>query len=199
MNTEQLSFGQRIDSENGLVECWFTHGALDWIKQQDWSDKVVWMYGAGYGDGWLAKRCKKLYVVERNDEWYDKCINSDNDFGISYEHRPCNDCSGMAGYYVPIPDGINPDVIIVDDAYRYECIMNAINVVKPKILIVDNYNQDYVFICPAAVEALEPFKKLIFEQENHTDHEGNKWKTGVFFIDKDVVDYPLFDKRDIEA
>jgi len=62
MNTE-LSFGQRIDKENGLVECWFTWGALDAIKKKDLSDKIVWMFGAGLGDVWLSKRCKELHVV----------------------------------------------------------------------------------------------------------------------------------------
>ena len=63
MNTDILSFGQRLDPENGLVECWFTHGALDEIKSMDLSDKNILMFGAGKGDYWLAKRCKKLYDI----------------------------------------------------------------------------------------------------------------------------------------
>jgi hypothetical protein len=185
MNTEQLSFGQRIDPENGLVECWFTHGALDWIKEQDWSNKVVLMYGAGSGDAWLAKRCKLLYVVERNEEWLFKARNNcevNNVHNHIYCYRPCNDCSGEDEMYCAIPDGYSPDIVIVDDAYRYECIVKALTLPRPLTLIVDNWNQDYVFICPAAVELLKDFKQDIFPCTTHTHHEGNCWKTAIFYI-----------------
>lgn len=194
MNTEQLSFGQRIDPENGLVECWFTHGALDWIKQQDWSDKVVWMFGAGLGDAWLAKRCKKLYVVERNQEWLMRMNNFchlNHITNIEYVYRPCNDSSGMEEMYCEIPEGFNPDVIINDDAYRTQVVFKAVLYFTNKegggILICDNYNQSYVWRSPSALEALEPFKKLIFEQEDHEDYNkeeevDGKWKTAIIFI-----------------
>ena len=44
----ELSFGQRIDPENNLVECWFTHGALDWIKSQDLKGKNILMVTLTY-------------------------------------------------------------------------------------------------------------------------------------------------------
>lgn len=184
MNTEQLSFGQRIDPENGLVESWFTHGALDWIKQQDWKDKIVWMFGAGMGDVWLAKRCKELHIVERNSEWIYKSQELALNNGVSnlyYYHRPCDDCTGNDKEYCEIP--ICVDVVIVDDAYRYECIVKALTLPRPLILIIDNFMQAFVFICPAAVELLKDFDGILYEQENHKDHDGvNKWKTGIWEI-----------------
>lgn len=184
MNTGQLSFGQRVDEINGLVESWFTHGALDWIKQQDWSDKIVWMFGAGQGDIWLSKRCKELHVVERNEEWFAKCYarkaynKADNLF---YYHRPCNDCSGADEYY--LGEITQCDVLINDDAYRYEVIESALTLKRPLILITDNWQQSYVFMCPAAEELLKDYESLIFEQADHTDNDGvNKWKTAIHFI-----------------
>lgn len=174
MNIQELSFGQRIDPENGLVECWFTHGALDWIKTQDWSEKNVLMYGAGLGDSWLGKRCKSLAVIERRGEW---CKGED----VEYIVRPCDDCCGQDEYYCEIPNDKRFDVIIVDDAYRYECIVKAVEY-KPEVLIVDNYMQDYVFICPSAETLLTPYKREIFSQPDHKHHEGNEWKTAIFFI-----------------
>lgn len=183
IDTSNLSFGQRVDETNGLVECWFTHGALDWIKQQDWSDKVVWMFGAGLGDAWLAKRCKWLHVVERDMDWLLMCSEkkgTNNIQNLTYYHRPCNDSSGMDEMYCYIP--IDVDVVINDDAYRYEVIKTALSLKRPLTLITDNWQQDYVFICPSAVVLLEDFENLIFEQEDHQDHEGNKWKTAIHFI-----------------
>jgi len=182
----ELSFGQRIDPENGLVECWFTHGALDWIKQQDWSDKVVLMFGAGLGDAWLAKKCKLLYVVERNGEWLTKARNNCQEnfvYNHVYCYRPCNDCSGEDEKYCAIPEGCEPDVIINDDAYRYEVIVKALSMKRPLFLITDNWQQSYVFICPAAEELLKDYESLIFEQTDHLDNDGvNKWKTAIHFI-----------------
>lgn len=183
MNTE-LSFGQRIDPENNLVECWFTHGALDAIKEMDLSDKIVWMFGAGKGDLWLSKRCKELHVVERNGDWLNSCVSikeSNRADNLFYYYRPCNDSSGEDEYYCEIP--IKVDVVINDDAYRYEVIVKALSLPRPITLIVDNFMQAFVFICPAAVELLKDFEGTLYEQENHQDHDGvNKWKTGIWNI-----------------
>lgn len=177
-----LSFGQRIDPDNYLVECWFTHGALDEIKQMDLSDKVVLMYGAGLGDMWLSKRCKKLYVIERSPEWYNTC-QLQNDGSIIYIFRPCNDSSGQQDYYTAIPEGVDPDVVIVDDAYRYECLVKATTLKRPLVVICDNWMQSYVFMCPAGVELMKEFKQSIHEQADHTDNDGvNKWKTAIFYL-----------------
>lgn len=176
----ELSFGQRIDPENGLVECWFTHGALDAIKQMDLSNKVVWMWGAGLGDKWLASRCAELHIVERDHLWMPREPASVMR-NTMYHHRPCNEGSGAQDMYCDIPIGIHPDVFIVDDAYRFECILKAIQH-APCTLIVDNWQQDYVFMCPAAEEALKAWQGKIFTQEDHKDHEGHPWKTGIWEI-----------------
>lgn len=179
----ELSFGQRTDETNGLVECWFTHGALDWIKQQDWSDKIVWMFGAGLGDVWLSKRCKELHVVERNAEWIYKAQELAAPNGVNnlfYYHRPCNDCSGMDKKYCEIP--IKVDVVINDDAYRFEVIEKALTLPRPLILITDNWMQDYVFLCPKGEELLKNFDQKIYPQVDHENHSGNCWKTAIHFI-----------------
>ena len=179
MNTENLSFGQRIDPENNLVECWFTHGALDWIKQQDWSDKNIIMYGGGLGNKWLSQRCKNLVVIERDGNW----LTNDGEYSCIY--RPCNDSSGQDEYYLAFPDGFEPDIIISDDAYRTEAVFKAIEYFKSKgggILICDNFDQDFVWDSPVAVEALMKFENNIYPCTTHTDHNGKCWKTAVIFI-----------------
>lgn len=192
MNTENLSFGQKIDEENGLVMPWLTHGALDFFKKINLSDKNILMYGAGLGDSWLSKMCKWLNIIERNNEWLFKssieCANN-NCLNVTYHNRPCNDCSGKEEYYCEIPFLFEPDVIIVDDAYRYECIIKAIEYSKQSkkesiLLVVDNWQQDFVFICPAAEEALKDYYTLIFKQEDHKDHEGRPWQTAIFNLCK---------------
>lgn len=176
----ELSFGQRPDPANGLIECWFTHAALDEIKSMDLSGKNILMYGSGMGDEWLAKRCKKLIVIERKPEW----IKNTQDYVCLF--RPCNDSDGAADYYLQIPDGFEPDVIISDDAYRTEAVEKSIDYFKGKegggILVCDNYWQDFVWKSPKAIELLEPFEKHIHPQLDHKDHEGDCWKTAIIFI-----------------
>lgn len=187
MNTTELCFGQKIDEEVGLIMPWLTHGALDKIKQIDLSGSIVLMYGAGMGDVWLSKRCKELHIVERNSDWISSVMGnkiSNKADNIFYYQRPCNDSSGMDEMYCELP--VAPDVIIVDDAYRYECIVKAVEyskiAKKPILLIVDNWMQDYVFLCPKAEELLLEYKQEIHIQSDHKDHEGNCWKTAIFYL-----------------
>lgn len=181
----ELSFGQKTDEENGLVMAWLTHGALDEIKGMDLSDKVVFMFGSGLGDAWLAKRCKWLHVVERVEEWaFNSATNCANNgcHNVTYYHRPCNDCSGQDEMYCAIPKGVKVNVLINDDAYRYEVIEKALTLPRPLMLITDNWMQDYVFVCPKGEELLKDFEQHIYPQLDHENHEGNCWKTAIHFI-----------------
>lgn len=187
-----LSFGQCLHAGTGLIMPWFTHGALDAIMKMDLSDKKILEYGSGLGDAWLSKQCKELVVIERNYEWMERVgasLAANGCNNVTLISRPCNDCSGDDKYYCAIPEGFEPDVIIVDDAYRYECIINAIEYAKQSkndstLLIIDNWQQDYVFICPAAEVALKDYYKIVYPQLDHTDHEGNRWQTAIFNLHK---------------
>jgi len=178
---------QRYNS-NGMVECWLTHNCLDWMNQQDWSDKTIIMFGAGLGDAWLANKCKQLYVVERKEDWLAKAKEYSSQFvnNITYLHRPCNDSDGAADYYLELPSEVKFDIIINDDAYRTELCEVAISYFKGSgngIFICDNFYQSFVWLSEKAKWMMEPFESLIFEQADHTDNDGvNKWKTAVFFI-----------------
>lgn len=188
MTEYNLSFGQRRDLENNLVQCWFTHGALDEIIAMDLSDKNILMFGAGLGDCWLAKRCKSLTVVERNEEWIYKAseLCGANGVFVHYLHRPCNEGSGSQDMYCEIPNDKKFDVIINDDCYRTEVCEIAVNYFKNNgggILISDNWVQSYVWISPKAEEIMQPFEAHIHEQADHLDNDGvNKWKTAIHFI-----------------
>ena len=190
MKNYELVQWQKLD-DNGMPMPWLTHNCLDYMKQQDWSQKTVLMFGAGLGDAWLADRCKHLFVVERNWDWLLKARQVCSDFGITnvtYIYEPLNDCSGeaekYARHFILKPD---IDIVINDDAYRTEICQYAVDYFKEKggILICDNWYQAFVWISDKAVEIMQPYMETaeIFEQADHTDNDGvNKWKTAVFFI-----------------
>jgi len=189
VNNTNLSFGQKVDSETNMIMPWFTHGSLDEIKTWDLSGKNILMFGSGMGDAFLSHKCKKLVVVERNMEWLQKSKEYSEQFGVSaeYIYRPCNDSSGNSEYYLEIPNSIDFDIIINDDAYRTECCQVSVDYFKKRgggILICDNYWQDYVWKSPIAIELLEPFEKHIHSQPDHTDYTENgcEWKTAIIFV-----------------
>jgi hypothetical protein len=173
--------------KNGMVMCWFTHPCLEWMEQQDWSDKIIVMFGAGLGDAWLRTKCKALYIIERNHEWAEKSSHYAMSMGVSdigYIMRPCNDSDGKADFYLNI-EGFNPDIIINDDAYRTECCQMAVDYFKDKvgIFICDNWIQSFVWMSPKAEEIMQPYEAMVFEQKDHTNNDGiNKWKTAVWNI-----------------
>ena len=183
-----LSFGQKYD-DDGLIMPWLTHDCLDEIKRMELSGKNILAFGGGLGDAWLSRRCKKLMVIERDEDWLIKAAfygASNGVNSIEYLHRPCKEGSGRAGYYTEIPNGFSPNVIINDDIYRTEVVEMAINYFKSiggGVLISDNYWQDFVWKSPKAIEMLKVFKKKIFPQKNHTNHNGNKWKTAIHYIE----------------
>lgn len=103
---------------------------------------------------------------------------------LTMYYRPTNEGDQTKiEYYTNVPDGFVPDIVIVDGVLRYECIQKALTLPRPITLIVDNFMQAFVFMCPSAVEILKPFKGELYEQTDHTNNDGvNKWKTGIWNI-----------------
>lgn len=44
-------------------------------------------------------------------------------------------------------------------------------------MVIDNLDQDYVWISPKAMELIEPYESEVFIQQNHINHEGKPWNT----------------------
>src|SRR6478609_10813914 len=106
MIAHELVEWQKLD-DDGLIMLWFTHDCLDEMKRMDLSDKNVLMFGAGMGDAWLSRRCKKLVIIERNDEWLMKAAEYSMVNGcsnIQYLHRPCSEGEyDKFDYYSELP------------------------------------------------------------------------------------------------
>ena len=44
-------------------------------------------------------------------------------------------------------------------------------------MVIDNLDQDYVWISPKAMELIEPYESEVFIQQNHINYEGKPWNT----------------------
>lgn len=178
-----LSFGQRIDPTNGLVEPWLTNPAMDMIKTWDLAGKKVLEWGAGSSTLWWACKCKEVYSIEANEGWYTTVHNKMPAIGCSISFRPVNEGDQTKiEYYTEIPEHFNPDIVVVDGILRYECMLKALTLPRPLTLIVDNWQQDRVFICPAAEELMKEYEGKFYIQPDHTDHEGRPWCTAIWHL-----------------
>jgi hypothetical protein len=182
-----LSDFQRFDPTNNLVEPWLTHPALDVIKSWDLHDKNVLEWGSGLSSAWWADKCKEVITIEANPNWWQlvvKLVQEEKKFTnahILYRNVHEGDQSKI-DFYTEVPAWFKPNIVVVDGILRYECILKALELPRPLTLIVDNWQQDYVFICPAAEEALKGFTGNVYVQPDHTNHEGRPWATAIFEI-----------------
>lgn len=189
MNTEQLCFGQRYDSELGILEPWYTNPAMDEIKTWDLSDKVVLEFGGGASSIWWGTKSARCYTIEANAKWYNDIVgmrDANRLINLAVYLREINEGDQTrVEEYLDFPDDCKPDIIIADGILRTEVVEKAIRYFKENgggILIADNFWQDYVWLSPKAVELVEPFKKQLYPQLDHLDHSGNCWKTLISYI-----------------
>jgi hypothetical protein len=178
-----------------LVKCWWTHPFLDWMDTQDFSGKRWLEFGAGLGTAWLRSRCKWVDSIEASRDWAEKAAYECHQFnklnGTIYAYEE-NLRDGMAWEDLPkymtlIPEGKRYNVISVDGIYRTEIMGWAVEHLKSNgggLLVADNFDQDYVWISPAAEEIVKPFKhtEKVFYQPNHIAHEGKPWNTRYWVI-----------------
>jgi hypothetical protein len=187
MNVKLVDW-QRIDSNNGLVEPWWTHPCLDVIKQWDLT-KSKWLeFGAGLSTGWLRSKCAWVDSIEATYEWANRsemyCIdNSLLNGRVNWMELADGDEQGKSKYFGLIPD-TRYDIISVDGIFRDDCLQWAIDHFKGRegILIVDNLNQDYVWISERAMKVIEPYDHVTYVQPDHFNNEGKPWNTRIFHI-----------------
>jgi hypothetical protein len=171
---------QIIDDTNGLCYPWFTHPFLEVLKTWNLKDKSVLEYGGGRSTLWWASKTKQVHTIEANGMWAKEIVEALAVNGLQNTtviHRPVNEGDqSKVDYYTEIPDGCKPDIVVVDGILRHECLLKALTLKRPLIVIHDNWQQDG-FVCPASEEAVKDLVTNNFIQENHTDNHGRKWAT----------------------
>lgn len=188
MNIELVEWQIR-SPKNGLVMAWWSHPMLELIETWDWSDKTMLEFGAGYGTAWLRDRCKWVDSIEADITWAARaseyCDMNSRLNGIVYAKQLPDGVQGtQPEYFALIPTDKKYDIISIDGIYRTECIEWAIEHFKGRegLLILDNLDQDFVWISPKAMELLKPYEGEVFIQPNHVNHEGKPWNTRYYKI-----------------
>ena len=183
MNKELVEW-QLQEENTGLIYPWWTHPFLEVLKTWDLS-KVHWLeFGAGRSTAWLRSKCFWVDTIEANPEWAEvaeqECKDNYFSNGAIYS-KQINEGHPelIESYFNLIPKGEKYHIISIDGIYRTEAIEWAIKHFEGRggIMVIDNLDQDYVWISPKAMELIEPYESQVFIQPNHINHEGKPWNT----------------------
>lgn len=160
---------------------WYTHGMLTEIKKWNLSEKVVLEWGGGWSTIFWAFYCKYVYTIETDLKWCKDIDDYAQLVGVNAAiiGRVCNEGDqSMVDKYTSLPFGnsIKADIVVIDGVLRHECLLKALTLPRPLIIIHDNWQQDG-FVCPASEELMSPYEIHNFIQEDHTDNHGRKWAT----------------------
>jgi hypothetical protein len=120
--------------QNGVPIPWYSYPAIEYIKQLDFSNKIIFEYGSGNSTSFWAGRSKKIVSVEDNKEWYDK-IGDRLPGNVEYYLLE------SGGDYISLINKYTYefDVIIIDGSHRYECAVEAISKLRDDgFIILDN-------------------------------------------------------------
>lgn len=139
---------------------WYTLTCLEWLTKQDVSKWIVFEFGCGYSTIWWRLNAYKVTSVDSNEQWAKAMdaifIDDKNEYTLSA--------------------GDEFDCIIIDGAWRLECLQNSHDRVRQGCyIIIDNWNgEDFPYV-KEAMEILIDWEMQIFKQPNHS-----KWITAVF-------------------
>jgi hypothetical protein len=188
---------QIYDNQNGLVFPWFTHPMLKCLRTWPLADKTVLEYGAGLSTVWWAKESKYVVSVEAKLDWVQQINGELTNAGVKNKAhivwRPVSEADfSKAEWYVNAyhETGVTDfDIVVVDGILRNECMHKGIELLSKRggTLIADNWQQDRIWRSQQMIDLMAPYEGEVFVQPNHTDHEGNPWKTAYWKIPPQVL------------
>lgn len=120
--------------KNGNPIPWYTYPAIEYIKQLDFSGRVVFEYGSGNSTLFWSKNSHQVISIENERQWYEKTSQyASKNIALKLQIDETAYIEEITKHEQ------NFDVIIVDGSYRYKCAQVAIKKLNSGgMIILDN-------------------------------------------------------------
>lgn len=121
-----------VDREGNPIP-WYTYSMIDFLKDKDFSQRIVLEFGSGQSTRWWARRAARVVSLESSREWFEHVRQSLPTNVTLY--FTANDLSG----FDELVEDDRYDVLIVDGLDRAKAAAKAMHHVKPDgCIILDN-------------------------------------------------------------
>ncbi|MGH9876278.1 MAG: hypothetical protein ACRD5H_01455 [Nitrososphaerales archaeon] len=166
---------------------WISYDMQNVIEKFLNSKKMVLEYGSGMSTLWYAQRSHLVVSVEDDKFWFEKNLQRFSDYkSANIEYKFC----GNPEEYTNAQNFTKNkqfDLIMIDGSYRYECALQATEIVAPGGLIyLDNCDKSdggQSGAVKQAREVLEAFAK----QNNHSIQYITDFAPGQFFVQQGLL------------
>jgi len=130
-----------VDS-NGEPLPWISIPTIEILKEKDLSGLTVFEFGSGNSTIWFSKRVKNIISIEHDKSWFEfvqKLININNSKIFFKE------LSYDGDYSKAILNYENIDIVLVDGRDRSNCLINSINKLSNRgvIILDDSQRENY--------------------------------------------------------
>jgi hypothetical protein len=172
-NHFQSAYQNRCIDRDGLAIPWYTYPAIEYLKQLDFSDKIVFEYGGGNSTFFWGSRAGKAICVEDNLDWA-KYIESRKMGNVQVKYIP-----DKSEYVAEISRHVGGfDIIVIDGSHsRCKCAQIAITKLNPGgIIILDN--SDHYF---KSARILRDADLIQVDMTGFGPIQGCTWTTSIFF------------------
>lgn len=156
---------------------WFTYPAIDYLKQLDLRDKVIFEWGSGNSSRYFSSLSKLVFSVEDNKEWFELISN------FNIENHKIVYATGSEYVNAIGTFNLNYDVIVIDcylGELREECSKKAVNYLKEDgLIILDNSDRH-----PDIGEFFRNFGFIEVDMHGLGPINDYTWTTSFFFSRK---------------
>lgn len=162
-----------IDKNNNPIP-WFTYPTIDYLRQINLRDKILFEWGGGYSSLYFAPLVKKMYSVEHDKKWYQrlKSLSTTNQKIIFAENKS----------YVNIISSLKTkfNIIIIDGIQREACIKTAPRYLHENgMIILDNSDRH-----PELAEYLRAKNLIEIDMHGLGPINDYTWTTSLFLTRK---------------
>jgi len=118
---------------------WYTYPAIEYLRQFDLAGKTVFEFGCGNSSHFWAGLGAKVWSVDHNPDWHAKMAAESGPQQTVYLGVERDD------YLQAIErPGLDFDVVVIDGAWREDCVAPAVSHLAPGgFIVLDNADRDH--------------------------------------------------------